>query len=94
MISWYLLANRSRMNIQYLFHDGDIIDDVDLGGEWDNADKAYAYLDRAGFPYGVLAGNHDVGHLRAIIPSTGSFGAALRKQSLVWRQLSEQPRPL
>ena len=59
----WLLANRERMNIQYLFHDGDIIDDEPLTPEWDNADAAYRLLDDAGLPYGVLAGNHDVGHL-------------------------------
>lgn len=59
----WLLANRSRMNIQYLFHDGDIIDDVDMISQWENADAAYKKLDDAGLPYGVLAGNHDVGHL-------------------------------
>ncbi|MGG7213189.1 immunoglobulin-like domain-containing protein [Clostridium nigeriense] len=59
----WLLANRSRMNIQYLFHDGDIIDDVDMISQWENADAAYKKLDEAGLPYGVLAGNHDVGHL-------------------------------
>ena len=59
----WILANRERMNIQYLFHDGDIIDDEVLIPEWENADKAYSLLDKGGLPYGVLAGNHDVGHL-------------------------------
>lgn len=59
----WILANRERMNIQYLFHDGDIIDDEPLIPEWENADAAYQMLDEAGLPYGVLAGNHDVGHL-------------------------------
>ena len=80
----WLLANRSRMNIQYLFHDGDIIDDVDLGGEWDNADKAYAYLDRAGFPYGVLAGNHDVGHLRGDYTEYWKYFGASRYENNPW----------
>ena len=59
----WIISNRERMNIQYMFHDGDIIDDEALIPEWENADKAYAMLDQAGIPYGVLAGNHDVGHL-------------------------------
>ena len=80
----WLLANRSRMNIQYLFHDGDIIDDVDLVGEWDNADKAYAYLDRAGFPYGVLAGNHDVGHLRGDYTEYWKYFGASRYENNPW----------
>ncbi len=59
----WVLANRDRMNIQYMFHTGDIIDDEPNTQEWEQADAAYALLDEAGFPYGVLAGNHDVGHL-------------------------------
>ena len=59
----WVLANRERMNIQYMFHDGDIIDDEPLIPEWENADAAYKMLDDARLPYGVLAGNHDVGHL-------------------------------
>lgn len=59
----WVLANRERMNIQYMFHNGDIIDDEHLIPEWENADAAYRMLDEAGLPYGVLAGNHDVGHL-------------------------------
>ena len=51
------------MNIQYLFHDGDIIDDKDQEIQWINANNAYKILDDANFPYGILVGNHDVGHL-------------------------------
>ncbi|MFR9255322.1 MAG: hypothetical protein ACLVJ6_07365 [Merdibacter sp.] len=43
------------MNIQYMFHDGDIIDDEPLIPEWENADRAYQMLDDADLPYGVLA---------------------------------------
>ena len=57
------MATDRRMNIQYLFHDGDIIDDEPNIQEWEQADAAYKKLDVAKFPYGVLAGNHDVGHL-------------------------------
>ena len=52
------------MNIQYLFHNGDIIDDQPNVREWEQADAAYRMLDEAGVPYGILAGNHDVGGLR------------------------------
>ncbi|VYU37469.1 DUF5011 domain-containing protein [Clostridium paraputrificum] len=59
----WLIANRPRMNIQYLFHNGDIIDDSGMISQWENADAAYKKLDDANFPYGILAGNHDVDHL-------------------------------
>lgn len=58
----WLLANKDRMKIKYLFHTGDIVDDESIASQWQNADAAYKMLDQAGFPYGVLAGNHDVGH--------------------------------
>ena len=60
----WVIANRERMNIQYLFHNGDIIDDQPNVREWEQADAAYRMLDEAGVPYGILAGNHDVGGLR------------------------------
>ncbi|WP_324650316.1 lamin tail domain-containing protein [Georgenia sp. H159] len=58
----YLLDQREDVNLHYLFHTGDIVDNVDEPYQWENADPAYAVLDDAGIPYGVLAGNHDVGN--------------------------------
>ncbi|WHH58662.1 S-layer homology domain-containing protein [Petroclostridium sp. X23] len=58
----YVLDNLERMNIQYLFHTGDIVDEADKTDQWERADEAYKNLDDAGLPYGVLAGNHDVSH--------------------------------
>ncbi|MFS0704021.1 lamin tail domain-containing protein [Cellulomonas sp. 179-A 9B4 NHS] len=57
----YLLDRRDELNLQYLFHTGDIVDNWDQPYQWANADAAYRMLDEAGLPYGVLAGNHDVG---------------------------------
>ncbi|GAA1743823.1 lamin tail domain-containing protein [Aeromicrobium alkaliterrae] len=57
----YVLGQRENQNIQYLIHTGDIIDDWDQPYQWANADAEYARLDDADLPYGVLAGNHDVG---------------------------------
>jgi LPXTG-motif cell wall-anchored protein len=58
----YFLAQREAMNLQYVFHTGDIVDDWDQEEQWLRADPEYQRLDDAGLPYGVLAGNHDVGH--------------------------------
>lgn len=58
----WILNNRDRMNIQYLFHTGDIVDNSEEEEQWLRADPQYKRLDNANFPYGVLAGNHDVGH--------------------------------
>ena len=56
----YLLAERDDLNLQYLFHTGDIVDDGTVTEQWQRADVQYDRLDAAGLPYGVLAGNHDV----------------------------------
>jgi hypothetical protein len=58
----YLLKQRDPMNIQYLSHTGDIVNVSSEAEQWERADEAYQRLDDVDFPYGVLAGNHDVGH--------------------------------
>lgn len=56
----WIADNAEDWKIKYVFHTGDIVDDCDMIGEWENADKAMSILDDAGIPYGVLGGNHDV----------------------------------
>ncbi|WP_084079486.1 lamin tail domain-containing protein [Demequina sp. NBRC 110057] len=56
----YLLEVREDINLQYLAHNGDIVNVSSAQDQWERADEAYAMLDDAGLPYGVLAGNHDV----------------------------------
>ena len=80
----WLLGNRERMNIQYLFHDGDIIDDEPNTTEWEQADAAYKMLDAAGFPYGILAGNHDVGHLNGDYTNYVQYFGESRYSSNAW----------
>ncbi len=58
----YLLRVREKMNLQYLFHTGDIVDKFPNDEGWVRADETYKTLDDAKLPYGVLAGNHDVYH--------------------------------
>ena len=80
----WIINNRERMNIQYMFHDGDIIDDEPLIPEWENADAAYKMLDEAGMPYGVLAGNHDVGHLSGDYTNFSKYFGASRYENNPW----------
>lgn len=56
----FLLNQRENMNIQYMIHSGDIVNKPDQAYQWINADGQYQRLDDAHFPYGILAGNHDV----------------------------------
>nr|WP_311200138.1 metallophosphoesterase [Microbacterium enclense] len=58
----YFLDRRDELNLQYVIHTGDIVDDYDVIPQWERAAVQYDRLDEAGLPYGVLAGNHDVGH--------------------------------
>ena len=59
MNNW-IAQNADPLNIRYVIHTGDIVDDFDMIYEWENADKAMKILDDAKIPYGVLGGNHDV----------------------------------
>ncbi|OYO22186.1 hypothetical protein CGZ93_09870 [Enemella dayhoffiae] len=58
----YFLDRREELNLQYVFHTGDIVDNNTIPHQYENADPAYKLLDDAKLPYGVLAGNHDVSH--------------------------------
>ena len=80
----WLIANRPRMNIQYLFHNGDIIDDSGMISQWQNADAAYKKLDEANFPYGILAGNHDVDHLTNDYTNYSTYFGENRFNSNPW----------
>lgn len=53
--------------IGYAAVTGDLVEQND-GANWPVADKAFATMDKAGVPMGVVAGNHDVGNHTA---STG-----------------------
>ena len=49
------------MNIRYVVHTGDIVNVTGLEYQWERADQFMSVLEQAQIPYGVLAGNHDVG---------------------------------
>lgn len=80
----YLLEERDDLNLQYMFHTGDIVDNADDFAQWANADPAYRLLDDAGLPYGVLAGNHDVGHKTGDYTNYSTYFGAARYQNNPW----------
>ncbi len=62
----YMVSEYQAGNLAYVINTGDIVDDpptytATAPGQWKLADKAFAILDDAGVPYGIVAGNHDVG---------------------------------
>ncbi|GAE94537.1 hypothetical protein JCM21714_3699 [Gracilibacillus boraciitolerans JCM 21714] len=56
----WIAEQQEEMNIQYVFHTGDLVDESDKEYQWINADNYMKTLDDANIRYGVLAGNHDV----------------------------------
>ncbi|MBR2565462.1 MAG: S-layer homology domain-containing protein, partial [Paenibacillus sp.] len=61
MVKW-ITEQKEKMNIKYVIHTGDVVDEADQEYQWIEADKNMKVLEDASIPYGVLAGNHDVGH--------------------------------
>ncbi len=67
----WIVAHRRSHNILFVAHEGDVTYD-NLPYEWQNAKKSMDILLRAGIPYSVTTGNHDVGqgHLLGRIRAT------------------------
>ncbi|OLT55091.1 metallophosphoesterase [Cellulosimicrobium sp. CUA-896] len=80
----FVLEARDEVNLQYLVHTGDIVDDWDQEHQWLNADPSYRKLDDAGLPYGVLAGNHDVGGALADYSQYSTYFGADRFSGNPW----------
>ena len=58
MTSW-IVSERDTLNIQYVLHTGDVVDNYDDTRQWDNANRALSILDGE-IPLFVVAGNHDI----------------------------------
>jgi hypothetical protein len=56
----WVADNANTLNIPFLIHLGDIVDQVNKPEQWTVADNAMRVLENAKIPYSVLAGNHDV----------------------------------
>ncbi len=54
----FLRDEQARLNLKYIVHTGDFVDDFDSAAQWENAMDSMTRL--AYIPYGVLAGNHDI----------------------------------
>lgn len=59
MTQW-LASNAQSHNIRYLFHTGDVVNQRRVASQWQNAVSAMAAI-RGVIPFGIAAGNHDVG---------------------------------
>ncbi|UFU08184.1 LamG-like jellyroll fold domain-containing protein [Ruania halotolerans] len=56
----WISAHADELNIPFVAHLGDLVDQVGVENEWVTADAAMRTLDDSGVPYSVLPGNHDV----------------------------------
>ncbi|KYK25976.1 hypothetical protein AYK26_01710 [Euryarchaeota archaeon SM23-78] len=54
----WIVANKDALNIAFVTHLGDIVENWNVTLEWDRANQSMSILDRV-VPYGVLPGNHD-----------------------------------
>ncbi|WP_223068366.1 FIMAH domain-containing protein [Paenibacillus caui] len=59
-VNW-IKERAEEMNIRYVIHTGDIVNEPTAIYQWEAGDRYMKVLEDAGIPYGVLAGNHDVG---------------------------------
>ena len=62
----WVVAQRNELDIRFVSHYGDIVNNADQVFQWENADTSMRILDDSGIPYGTCPGNHDV------TPSGGS----------------------
>jgi len=58
----WIVDNQEAMDIRYIIHTGDIVNEADKAYQWEAANRAMETIEKAKIPYGVLAGNHDVDH--------------------------------
>lgn len=53
----WVVANRSALDVRFVSHYGDIVNNADQAFQWTNADASMSLLDAADIPYGVCPGN-------------------------------------
>ncbi|MEM1822514.1 MAG: DUF2341 domain-containing protein, partial [Candidatus Hadarchaeales archaeon] len=56
----WIVQNRDNLNIVFVIHVGDIVDNAYSTIQWQRADNAMRILDDDNMPYGILPGNHDL----------------------------------
>lgn len=79
MTQW-IVDNEREQSLKYVIHTGDVVDHMNNEFEWIQADLAMKKLDQANIPYGVLAGNHDIGHKKLNYKKFGEYFGTERFQ--------------
>lgn len=55
----WIVANKDKLNIKFVIHEGDIVSDPYNPAQWDYADASLIVLDDNDIPYSVVPGNHE-----------------------------------
>lgn len=58
----WILDNREELDIQYVFHTGDLVDASKSDKQWEYADAAMQMFADGDMPFLAVSGNHDVGN--------------------------------
>lgn len=76
----WIVANREALNIVYVCHEGDIVNNARSFTQWNRASKSMGYLEDPmttdlpdGISYSVIRGNHDIGMLFNLYFSVSRF---------------------
>lgn len=56
----WLVENRERLNLVFVAHEGDVVNDMTAADQWQSAEVAFDNLADAGIPFAVAPGNHDI----------------------------------
>ncbi|RQS62517.1 hypothetical protein DID96_31415 [Burkholderia sp. Bp8963] len=75
----WVASNAATLNIPFLIHLGDVVDQQSKEAQWMVANSAMQVLENAKVPYSILAGNHDVILVRDYVDAS-SQGSATDKQ--------------
>lgn len=68
----WLAANADELNMPFVTHLGDVVDQAYVDAEWPVADAAMQNLEAGNLPYSILPGNHDLTS-DGTVPYLGTF---------------------
>ncbi len=83
MTDW-IVNNKESLGIEYVLHTGDIVDEFNEEYQFINASEQMKKFENASLPYGVLGGNHDVGHGNAVYDLYSKYFGASRYENYPW----------
>lgn len=55
----WIKENKNNLNIQFIIHLGDIVNNYNNISQWDNANSSITILESNNIPFSVIPGNHD-----------------------------------